>query len=54
MVSTISAIVACLRFCHVLAEKLRDHRPMAKLFAFKMLVGLNILINVSIGFLINS
>lgn len=48
IVSTVSAIVACLRFCHVLADKLRGHRPMAKLFAFKMLVGLNIVINVSI------
>lgn len=47
IISTVSAIVACLRFCHVLADKLRGHRPMAKLFAFKMLVGLNIVINVS-------
>lgn len=41
IISTVSAIVACLRFRHVLSDKLRCHRPMPKLFAFKMLVGIN-------------
>lgn len=47
VISNITAVIACLRFYKVLKVELAGHRPLSKLFAFKLLVGLNILMNVS-------
>lgn len=47
VISTLTAVIACLRFYKVLKTELAGHKPLSKLFAFKLLVGLNILMNVS-------
>lgn len=41
------AVVSCLRFYKILKAELAGHKPLSKLFAFKLLVGLNLLMNVS-------
>lgn len=48
VLSTLTAVISCLRFYKILKAELAGHKPLSKLFAFKMLVGLNILMNVSV------
>lgn len=47
-------MVSCLRFYKILKSDLAGHRPLSKLFAFKLLVGLNLLMNVSFSLNLNS
>lgn len=42
-----TAVISTLRFYKVLKADLAGHKPLSKLFAFKLMVGLNFLMNVS-------
>lgn len=41
------AVLSCLRLCTALKKQLAHHKPLAKLFAFKLLVGLTFIVQVS-------
>lgn len=47
IISTILAVVACLRFYKTKKEELEPHKVMLKFFAFKGIIGLNVLQTVS-------
>ncbi|PSR88690.1 organic solute transporter Ostalpha-domain-containing protein [Coniella lustricola] len=46
ILSLITAVMSCLRFYKVLKAELAGHKPLSKLFAFKLMVGLNFLMNI--------
>ena len=46
--SLVVAVLAVLRFYMNLKTELKGHKPLAKLFAFKLLVGLTFLLKVRI------
>lgn len=43
----VTAVVSCLRFYKILKSELVGHKPLSKLFAFKLMVGINFLMTVS-------
>lgn len=47
ILSLMTAVISTLRFYKVLKADLAGHKPLSKLFAFKLMVGLNFLMNVS-------
>lgn len=46
-ISLVTAVVSCLRFYKILKTELYGHKPLSKLFAFKLMVGINFLMGVS-------
>lgn len=44
----VTAVVSCLRFYKILKSELVGHKPLSKLFAFKLMVGINFLMTVSL------
>ncbi|KAF3763451.1 hypothetical protein M406DRAFT_357098 [Cryphonectria parasitica EP155] len=46
ILSLITAVISCLRFYKLLKAELSGHKPLSKLFAFKLMVGLNFLMNI--------
>lgn len=47
VLSMVTAVVSCLRFYKILKSELVGHKPLSKLFAFKLMVGINFLMTVS-------
>lgn len=45
-ISLTMAVLSCLRLSTALKQQLANHKPLAKLFAFKLLVGLTFLVEV--------
>lgn len=45
-ISLITAVVSCLRFYKILKAELYGHKPLCKLFAFKLMVGINFLMGI--------
>lgn len=43
----VTAVVSCLRFYKILKAELVGRKPLSKLFAFKLMVGVNFLMTVS-------
>lgn len=43
----VTGVVSCLRFYKILKSELVGHKPLSKLFAFKLMVGINFLMTVS-------
>ncbi|ROV91206.1 hypothetical protein VMCG_09374 [Cytospora schulzeri] len=45
-ISLVTAVVSCLRFYKILKSELYGHKPLSKLFAFKLMVGINFLMGI--------